>query len=79
MSGVSSTAQHSRELPVKTKAWKSVKQPTPFTPGIMKAMVLQHAYTLYRDKLPDPLLTLEDWVLAEKDLMPQLELELAES
>ncbi len=47
-----------------------VEQPEPFTPSITKGMVRQHAYTLYRDKLThDGKLTLEDWVLAEKDLV----------
>jgi hypothetical protein len=32
-------------------------------------MVRQHAYEMFRDKLPDHPLTLEDWVLAEKDLV----------
>jgi hypothetical protein len=32
-------------------------------------MVRQHAYLLYRDKLEHAALTLEDWVLAEKDLV----------
>ena len=45
------------------------EQPEPFTPGITKGMVRQHAFELYRDKLPDRPLTLEDWVLAEKDLL----------
>ena len=36
-------------------------------------MVRQHAYELFRDKLPDHRLTLEDWVLAEKDLVNSLE------
>jgi hypothetical protein len=44
-------------------------QPQPFTPGITKGMVRQHAYMLYRDKLQHGPLTLEDWVLAEKDLV----------
>jgi len=47
----------------------------PFTPGITRAMVRQHAYELYRDKLPEHPLTLEDWVLAEKDLAMQMEME----
>jgi hypothetical protein len=47
----------------------SVPQPKPFTPGISAAMVRQHAYRLYRDKLEHGQLTLEDWVLAEKDLV----------
>jgi hypothetical protein len=35
----------------------------------------EHAYRLYRDKLPDYLLTLENWVLAEKDLVNSMEAE----
>jgi len=54
---------------MKTKAPKTMEQPMPFTPGVTKAMVRQHAYELFRDKLPDHPLTLEDWVLAEKDLV----------
>ena len=44
-----------------------------FTPGITQGMVRQHAFELFRDKLPDHPLTLEDWVLAEKDLVDSLE------
>ena len=36
-------------------------------------MVRQHAYEMFRDKLPDHPLTLEDWVLAEKDLVSALD------
>jgi len=54
---------------------KPVEQPTPFTPGITKAMVRQHAYEMFRDKLPEHPLTLEDWVMAEKDLAMMLEME----
>lgn len=57
---------------MKTKNDKPVEQPQPFTPGVSKGMVRQHAYALFRDKLPNHPLTLEDWVLAEKDLV-QLE------
>jgi len=64
---------------MKTKTSKAVEQPRPFSPGITRAMVLQHAYTLYRDRLPDQPLTLEDWVLAEKDLVHELEVEQAEA
>ena len=64
---------------MKTKSHKAVEQPSPFTPGVTKAMVRQHAYELYRDKLPDRALTLEDWVLAEKDLVGDLEAEESES
>ena len=46
-----------------------IEQPEPFTPGITKEMVRQHAFALFRDKLPDEPLTLENWVLAEKDLV----------
>jgi hypothetical protein len=45
------------------------EQPETFTPGFTKGMVRQHAYRLYRDKLEHGGLTLEDWVLAEKDLL----------
>ena len=58
---------------MKTKVQTTIEQPKPFTPGITEAMVRQHAYTLYRDKLPDHPLTLEDWVLAEKDLVNSLD------
>ena len=54
---------------MKSRAAKAAEQPTPFTPGITKAMVQQHAYMLYRDRLPGQPLTLEDCVLAEKDLV----------
>ena len=76
--GVDSQAESSRELRMKTRAAKAAEQPTPFTPGITKAMVRQHAYVLYRDRLPDQRLTLEDWVLAERDLVTEIELAQAE-
>ena len=38
-------------------------------------MVREHAYKLYRDKLDRGALTLQDWVLAEKDLAGTLETE----
>ncbi len=60
---------------MKTHAQKPHEQPAPFTPGVSKAMVRQHAYEMYRDKLPEHLLTLEDWVLAEKDLLMMMEME----
>jgi hypothetical protein len=48
----------------------SLEQPQPFTPGISKAQVRQHAFELYQDKLKhNRPLTLQDWVLAEKDLV----------
>jgi hypothetical protein len=59
------------------KQKKSVEQPKPFTPGMSRAAVRQHAYELFRDKLPDRPLTLEDWVLAEKDLVRMQESESA--
>ena len=58
---------------MKTKMSKAVQQPEPFTPGISKGMVRQHAFELYRAKLPGHPLTIEDWVLAEKDLVNSLE------
>ncbi len=54
---------------MKKKTPKTVEQPKPFTPGVTKAEVRQHAYEMFRDKLPNNPLTLEDWVLAEKDLV----------
>ena len=60
---------------MKTKMQKTVKQPEPFTPGITPGMVRQHALGLFRDKLPDHPLSLEDWVLAEKDLLSEIEAE----
>ena len=58
---------------MKTKMRKTIEQPAPFTPGVTKGMVRQHALELYRDRLPDHPLTIEDWVLAEKDLVNSLE------
>jgi len=58
---------------MKSKMRKTVEQPAPFTPGVTKGMVRQHAFELYRDKLPEHPLTIEDWVLAEKDLVNSLE------
>ena len=52
---------------------RTVEQPKPFTPGVTAAMVRQHAYEMFRDKLPGHPLTLEDWVLAEKDLVASLD------
>ena len=58
---------------MKKKKAQTVKQPEPFTPGVTQAMVRQHAYEMFRDKLPGHPLTLEDWVLAEKDLVATLD------
>jgi hypothetical protein len=52
-----------------------LEQPKPFTPGVTKGMVRQHAYEMFRDRLRDLPLTLEDWVLAEKDLVDAREKE----
>ena len=52
---------------------KPMAQPKPFTPGITSAQVRQHAFELYRDKLDNEKLTLDDWVMAEKDLVRQME------
>ena len=60
---------------MKKKAQKMVDQPSPVTPGVTRAMVRQHAYQMFRDKLPQHPLTLEDWVLAEKDLVNEMEME----
>ena len=60
---------------MKAQTAKPVEQPQPFTPGVSKAAVRQHAFELFRDKLPDHPLTLEDWVLAEKDLVASIDAE----
>jgi hypothetical protein len=36
-------------------------------------MVRQHAFAMFRDKLSNEPLTLEDWVIAEKDLVQTME------
>ncbi len=59
---------------MKSKLKQSVDQPAPFTPGLAKGLVRDHAFKLYRDKLRHSShLTLEDWVLAEKDLVSEME------
>lgn len=58
---------------MKTKNTKPLVQPETFTPGITKGMVREHAYHMFRDRLPGQSLTLEDWVLAEKDLAATLQ------
>ena len=63
----------------KSQTAKVLDQPKPFTPGVTKAMVREHAFRLYRDKLPEHPLTLTDWVLAEKDLVATMEAEEVES
>jgi len=57
------------------KIAKKIEQPRPFTPGLTRAEVRQHAYEMFRDKLPAHPLTLQDWVLAEKDLVSTMESE----
>ena len=52
---------------------KTLEQPKPFTPGITRAMVRQHAFEMFRDKLAHAQLSLEDWVLAEKDLLHEMQ------
>ena len=60
-------------MAMKARTKKTIEQPKPFTPGVTLAMVRQHAYEMFRDKLPGHPLTLQDWVLAEKDLVNTLE------
>ena len=54
-------------MKIESQTPKIMEQPAPVTPGVTKGMVREHAFRLYRDKLPDHPLTLENWVLAEKD------------
>ena len=60
-------------MAMKMQSEQAVEQPKPFTPGVTRDMVRQHAYEMFRDKLPNHPLTLEDWVLAEKVLVNLLE------
>ena len=57
----------------KSKHLEQLEQPKPFTPGVTAAMVRQHAYEMFRDKLGTHSLTTQDWVLAEKDLVRSME------
>ena len=60
---------------MKTKTQEPIKQPQTFTPGVTQGMVREHAYHLYRDRLERGGLSLEDWVLAEKDLVATMQTE----
>ena len=60
-------------VPMKKKMESKAQQPKPFTPGLTKAEVREHAYKIFRDKLPGQALTLADWVMAEKDLVKMRE------
>jgi hypothetical protein len=62
-----------RSYAMKKRTQRKIEQPDPFTPAVTKAMVRQHAYEMFRDKLPDHPLTLEDWILAEKDLVSSMD------
>ena len=66
-------AERKSKNPNPPEQQRRIEQPEPFTPGMNKAMVRQHAFELYRDKLSHDSLTLEDWVLAEKDLVHSME------
>jgi hypothetical protein len=59
--------------PFMKKTEHVMEQPQPVTPGVTKGMVRQHAFEMFRDKLPTHPLTLEDWVLAEKDLVTSMD------
>lgn len=67
-----------QSLRMKT-TFQPIPQPAPVTPGLSKAAVREHAFRLYRDKLERDALTLEDWVLAEKDLVQALDEERVEA
>jgi len=60
---------------MKRTAAKGIEQPKPFSPGVTSLMVREHAMNLHRDKLLRGALGLEDWVLAEKDLVAGLQQE----
>ena len=51
------------------KVFHGIEQPPPFTPGLSSGEVRDHAFRMFQLKLAKgELLTLEDWVNAEKDL-----------
>ena len=56
------------------KARRLSQQPEPFTPGLTKDMVREHVQRLLDQRLldHDPV-TNEDWVLAERDLLGELQ------
>lgn len=56
------------------KAAEAAGQPEPFTPGISKDLVCKHALKLREQRLldHDPL-TPQDWLLAERDLIEELQ------
>ena len=58
---------------MKPKEQPVVDQPMPFTPGVTKGMVREQALKLYPRKLEHGKLTLDDWVMAEKDLVTTLD------
>ena len=62
-----------KEYAMKKRTEKKIEQPAPFTPGVTKSTVRQHAYEMFRDKLPEHPLTLQDWIMAEKDLVSSME------
>jgi hypothetical protein len=62
-----------KKAPMKKTMVTKEQQPKPFTPGLTKAEVREHAYKMFRDKLPGHILTLDDWVTAERDLVKMRE------
>ena len=60
---------------MKTKEHELIDQPKPFTPGVTRGMVREHALVLFPRKLERGKLSLEDWVMAEKDLVSSMESE----
>ena len=56
------------------KEAEAAGQPEPFTPGISKDLVCKHAQKLREQRLldHDPL-TPQDWLLAERDLIEELQ------
>lgn len=52
---------------------RPVVQPKPRTPGITERMVEEHACRLFRDVYPQRPLTIQEWRLAEEDLVRKME------
>jgi hypothetical protein len=73
--GVASRVEPTKNIVRKKKERKiGMAQPEPFTPGLTKSVIREHARQIYRQRLLDrSSLTLEEWVLAEKNLVEEFQ------
>ncbi len=59
----------------KSKKKEALPQPEPFTPGITKGMVRDYAFRMFADKLEHDSLSLDNWIIAEKELVKSRQME----